>query len=353
MRGEVERVVGPEVAATSAQLVLDLADAIACGDISFDAMVKLLGGIKPASTWQGGRVAGSAAAGRMGCATGATAFEDAERALRALWPIIHGVYVRALGGSAPVQSDFGLINLLTAARSVSATSMREVFVDVFRSIATQYRRLRAGGSDPDWEATVSAAHACSLQPVGVRDAAREAAQDMMRGLRIDDAKSRGEGEQNRKPRGEKRKDRREERKEAREAQQTDERGAKRTKGGGKEGDGKEGGGGGGGGGGGPPPLQPADVEARSISRLLTRTGAGAIEVLDRLFEGAGVPRSERPCSWLAVTGKCRNAGAGKCRACAAGGDKKKTPPALLAALRKGCSSELLGELDEKLSPLRL
>ena len=53
--------------------------------------------------------------------------------------------------------------------------MREVFVDVFRSIATQYRRLRTGGPDPDWEATVSAAHACSLQPVGVRDAARSTA----------------------------------------------------------------------------------------------------------------------------------------------------------------------------------
>ena len=145
VRGEVEQHIGSELSSASAQQVLDLADSIVCCDISFDLLVKLLGGIRPASTWQGGRVAGSAAAGRLGSATGTTAFEDTERAIRALAPILEGVYVRALGGKAPLQPDFGLTNLLTASRSVAAASMREVFLDVFRTAAVQGRRLRAGG----------------------------------------------------------------------------------------------------------------------------------------------------------------------------------------------------------------
>ena len=354
VRGMVEGHVGPEMAATSAQLVIDLSDAILCGDVGFDLMVKLLGGIRPASTWQGGRVAGSAAAGRLGCATGATAFEDAERAVRAIAPIIDGVFVKALGGLAPMQADFGLGNLLTATRSVSATSMREVFTDVLRSISTQCRRMRAGGAAPDWEATVTAAHASSLQPVVGRDAARETVQEMMRTMRLGAGDVVGEEGQPRLSRKQKRKERQEGRAAATEAGEVKQPAnggeplGKRAKGGETE----EKRGGGGGGGVKLEPLKPADVAAGSVTKLLTKTGAGAIEILDRLLEGAGVARPDRPCSWLTITGKCKNAGQGKCRACAAGGDKKQAPPAVIAALRRGCADELLSQL-EPTSALRL
>eukprot|EP00966_Prymnesium_polylepis_P323233 7379446-Prymnesium_polylepis.1 len=55
--------------------------------ISTRCMVDLLGGIKPASSWQGGRIIGGFACGRRGSPQGPTAFEDTERALRALAPI--------------------------------------------------------------------------------------------------------------------------------------------------------------------------------------------------------------------------------------------------------------------------
>eukprot|EP00966_Prymnesium_polylepis_P082972 1921880-Prymnesium_polylepis.1 len=46
-------------------------------------MVDLLGGIKPASSWQGGRIIGGFACGRRGSPQGPTTLEDTERALRA------------------------------------------------------------------------------------------------------------------------------------------------------------------------------------------------------------------------------------------------------------------------------
>ena len=140
VRGEVEQHIGSELSSASAQQVLDLADSIVCCDVSFDLLVKLLGGIRPASTWQGGRVAGSAAAGRLGSATGTTAFEDTERAVRVLAPILEGVYVRALGGKAPLQPEH---SAAVAARRGPRPSFASAFKEPLQVMPLRPRKFSA------------------------------------------------------------------------------------------------------------------------------------------------------------------------------------------------------------------
>eukprot|EP00966_Prymnesium_polylepis_P025838 595568-Prymnesium_polylepis.1 len=64
-----------------------------------------------------------------------------------------------------------MLSLLSAARATTAAPMREVFIDVFRTVATAGRLMRtAGGGVPDWEAKVVAARSHSLGPVLTREA---------------------------------------------------------------------------------------------------------------------------------------------------------------------------------------
>eukprot|EP00966_Prymnesium_polylepis_P030269 703675-Prymnesium_polylepis.1 len=132
IRLRIETAVGEKRAVDEAKDIASLAEGVLCFDVDFTLAVVILGGVKPTSSWQGGRLAGSAADGRKGSATGPTAFEDTERALRVLSEILTSVACGVFGASTPVMEQFGLVDLLAAARATTQGSMKEVFTDAFR-----------------------------------------------------------------------------------------------------------------------------------------------------------------------------------------------------------------------------
>ena len=98
---KLEELVGDRRAASMAKKLGELAEGILCFDIEHDTLVDVGGCVRPASAWEGGVLANSAAAGREGDPKGATAFEDTERALRALAPIIATVACDVFGAPRP------------------------------------------------------------------------------------------------------------------------------------------------------------------------------------------------------------------------------------------------------------
>ena len=370
MRRKIELSVGDQRVAASAKEVHALAEGIVAFEIDFDAMVDLLGGIKPASSWQGGRIIGGFACGRRGSSQGPTAFEDTERALRALAPIAGGVARDVFGAPAPYHEHLGMVDLLTAARQTSAASMREVFTDAFRMVASAGRLMRtAHGSVPDWEATLAAASTQSLAPVVGRDSAFEAAQSW---LEAHGGRGGGRGgAQGEQPFGaptkkaEKRKARREAEREAKRAakatatppggqqQQQQQRSVASPQPGGaphtQQPEGAQsqlttpGGGGGGRGAGGGTPLQLTEVPD-AIDSFMTQQGTGAVEVFDRLLKGAGVDRARWPCGWIKVKGACTKGDCPRCKVQQPAGDDVLAP--ILKAVKEKVTPRLLKDVQQ-------
>ena len=108
----LEELVGSRRAAALAKKLAALAEGILCFDVDHDTLVEVGGCVRPASAWEGGVLANSAAAGREGDPKGATAFEDTERALRAVGPILATVACDVFGAPQPAVECFGMLSLL-------------------------------------------------------------------------------------------------------------------------------------------------------------------------------------------------------------------------------------------------